>query len=76
MLRVVAAHQIRIVETIYTLEQAKQADEAFITAASIYVLPVGKIDEMQIGNGRTGVITATLRANYLNIARAEFPSLK
>lgn len=75
MLRVAAAHQIRIVETIYTLDQAKQADEAFITAASIYVMPVGRIDDAQIGDGQTGAITSTLRTAYLETARAEFPSL-
>ena len=75
MLRVAAAHQLRIVETIYTLDQAKQADEAFITAASIYVMPVGRIDDAQIGDGQTGAITSTLRTAYLETARAEFPSL-
>ena len=74
MLRVAAAHQLRIVETIYTLDQAKQADEAFITAASIYVMPVGRIDDAQIGDGQTGAITSTLRTAYLETARAEFPS--
>ena len=75
MLRVAAAHQLRIVETVYTLDQAKQADEAFITAASIYVMPVGRIDDAQIGDGQTGAITSTLRTAYLETARAEFPSL-
>ncbi|MEL0207034.1 MAG: aminotransferase class IV, partial [Alphaproteobacteria bacterium] len=37
MLRVAAQHQLQIVETTYTLEQVLAADEAFITAASIYV---------------------------------------
>ena len=75
MLRVAAAYQLCIVETIYTLDQAKQADEAFITAASIYVMPVGRIDYVQIGDGQTGAITSTLRTAYLETARAEFPSL-
>ena len=75
MLRVAAAHQLRIVETVYTLDQAKQADEAFITAASIYVMPVGRIDDAQIGDGQAGAITSTLRTAYLETARAEFPSL-
>ena len=66
MLRVAAAHQLRIVETIYTLDQAKQADEAFITAASIYVMPVGRIDDVQTADGQTGAITSTLRTAYLN----------
>ena len=73
MLRVAAAHQIRIVETIYTLDQAKKADEAFITAASIYVMPVGRIDEAKIGDGQAGAITTALRTAYLETARAEFP---
>jgi branched-subunit amino acid aminotransferase/4-amino-4-deoxychorismate lyase len=38
-------------------------------------MPVGQIDDVQIGDGQTGAITATLRAAYLDIARAEFPSL-
>ena len=59
MLRVAATHQLRIVEDDYTLDQAKQADEAFITAASIYVMPVGRIDDAQIGDGQTGAITST-----------------
>ena len=75
MLRVAAAHQLRIVETIYTLDQAKRADEAFITAASIYVMPVGRIDDVKIGDGQTGSITMALRTAYLEIARAEFPPL-
>lgn len=72
MLRVAAAHQIRIEEGVYTLEQALQADEAFITAASIYVLPVGRIDDLEIGGGVTGPITAALRESYLQVARSEF----
>ena len=74
MLRVAAAHQIRIEEGVYTLEQALQADEAFITAASIYVLPVGRIDDLEIGGGVTGPITAALRESYLQVARSEFPN--
>ena len=40
MLRVAAAHQLRIVETIYTLDQAKQADEAFEQLANYHCPPV------------------------------------
>ena len=47
MLRVAEQHQLQIVETTYTLEQALAADEAFITAASIYVMPVGRIDRSE-----------------------------
>ena len=73
MLRVAEKHQLRVREEMYTLEQALAADEAFITAASIYVLPVGRIDEADIGDGGVGPITAALRSAYLELARREFP---
>ena len=75
MLRVAETHQLKIREENYTLEQALGADEAFITAASIYVLPVGRIDDTQIGEGGVGVVTASLRSAYLELAREEFPTL-
>ena len=74
MLRVAEQHQLQIVETTYTLEQALAADEAFITAASIYVMPVGRIDDTVIGNGKAGPISTALRQSYLELARAEFPA--
>ena len=73
MLRVAETHQLRVREEVYTLEQALAADEAFITAASIYVLPVGRIDDADIGDGGVGPITASLRSAYLELARSEFP---
>ena len=49
-----------------------QADEALITASSIYVLPVSKIDDHVIANGQAGPFTIALRKAYLETARAEF----
>ena len=74
MLRVAEAHQLRIREEFFTLDQALAADEVFITAASIYVLPVGRIDDTEIGDGGVGPMTAALRKSYLELARTEFPS--
>lgn len=75
MLRVAEQHQLKIREETYTLDQALAADEAFITAASIYVLPVGRIDDTEIGDGGVGPVTASLRSAYLELARAEFPKV-
>ena len=74
MLRVAETQQLRIREKFFTLDQALAADEAFITASSIYVLPVGQIDDTKIGDGGAGKMTAVLRSAYLDLARAEFPS--
>ncbi len=58
-------HGIRLVETRFRLEDALQADEAFISGASSYVLPVVQIDDQQIGSGIPGPWFRKLRDIYL-----------
>jgi D-alanine transaminase len=53
----------------FTVDDAKKAREAFITAASTIVLPVVAIDGQAIGDGRPGPISERLRALYLANAR-------
>jgi D-alanine transaminase len=53
----------------FTVEEAKAAKEAFITAASTLVLPVTKIDGHQVGDGRPGPVGLKLRALYEQNAR-------
>lgn len=54
----------------FTVEEAKHAKEAFITAASTFVMPVVRIDGQTIGDGRPGPVAQRLRALYLGAARA------
>jgi D-alanine transaminase len=74
----VAAHaQISIVERRFTREEALQAREAFITAATIGALPVVTIDGKQIGGGKPGPVARRLqelyrRAAALKSGRAHF----
>ncbi len=63
-------HGLRLVEAKFTLEEALTADEAFISGASSYVLPVVTIDQHTIGDGRPGTLTTKLRRLYLDYARA------
>ena len=72
MLRVARQMDLKFVERIYKLDEVLQADEALITASSIYVLPVSKIDEHVIADGQAGRFTVALRRAYLETARAEF----
>jgi D-alanine transaminase len=51
-------------ERTFTVEEAYQAREAFITSASRVVLPVVQIDGRPVGNGAPGLITAALRRDY------------
>ena len=54
----------------FTVDDVKQAREAFITAASTFVMPVVAIDGQTIGDGRPGPVSERLRALYLANARA------
>jgi len=53
----------------FTAEEAKDAAEAMVTAASAFVLPVTRIDGVQLGDGRCGPITRKLRETYIEFAR-------
>ena len=63
-------HGLRLVENRFTLDEALNADEAFISGASSYILPVVKIDDRQISSGKPGDLTRKLRQIYIDHARA------
>ena len=69
VLRFAAEAQFEVEERPFTVEEAKQADEAFATAATIFVMPVVEIDGAAIGTGKPGPITARLRELYIDEMR-------
>jgi D-alanine transaminase len=62
--------QLRIEERPFSANEAECAREAFVSAASAFVLPVVKINGQQIGDGRPGPMTKQLRAAYIDWARS------
>jgi len=64
VLKVLAAHGLRLEERPFTLNEAHLAREAFITSASQIVLPVVKIDGRPIGNGSPGLVATALRQDF------------
>ena len=70
ILALCAAKDLKLIETRFTLEQALNADEAFISGASSYILPVVKIDDRELSGGKPGAITLQLRKIYLEHVRA------
>ncbi|HHK74522.1 MAG TPA: D-amino-acid transaminase, partial [Rhizobiales bacterium] len=52
----------------FTVEQALEADEAFMTSASTLVLPVVEIDGQKIGTGQPGPVTRLMRETYIKTA--------
>lgn len=69
VLALCANHGLDLQEHKFTLEQALNADEAFISGASSYVLPVVKIDQRQISGGKPGKLSRQLRQIYIDYAR-------
>jgi D-alanine transaminase len=63
--------QLRIVERPFSLEEAYQAAEAFITSASSFVMPVVKIDGRSVGRGVPGPVAQRLRQLYMDYANGE-----
>jgi D-alanine transaminase len=58
------ANNIAVSERSFTLDEAKNAREAFITSSSANVLPVVKIDDTTVGSGKVGSVTMQLQALY------------
>lgn len=60
-----------VVEEPFTIEQARNASEAFITSASSFVMPVVNIDGVTLGDGKPGPVVKQLRQIYIETARAQ-----
>jgi D-alanine transaminase len=69
VLRFAEAAQMVVEERPFTLAEAAEADEAFITSASMFVMPVVALDGQPVGTGQPGPVTARLREVYLDEMR-------
>jgi D-alanine transaminase len=65
VLRFAREAQMEVEERDFTIEEAQQADEAFITSASTFVMPVVEIDGTKLGDGTPGKVAPRLREIYL-----------
>lgn len=52
----------------FSVDEAKQAKEAFITAATTVVMPVVEIDGVSVANGHPGSVTLSLREAFFEVA--------
>lgn len=68
VIRAAKAVNLTYIERPFTIEEAKTAQEAFISAATNLVMPVVKIDDTTINKGNPGPITAKLRLIFHEFA--------
>jgi D-alanine transaminase len=59
---------LEIEERGFSVDEAKSAREAFITAATTVVMPVVAIDGAAVANGHPGSITLSLREAFFDVA--------
>ena len=69
VLRFAVEAQMEVEERPFTIAEAQKADEAFITSASAFVMPIVEVDGAAIGTGKPGHIVARLREIYLDEMR-------
>lgn len=70
LFRLAAEHGVKIEERLFTPEEAYAADEAFLTSASQFVMPITEIDGKRVGGGQPGPVTRKLRELFLEEAQA------
>jgi len=71
LLKLAEREKLKFVERSFTVDEAKQAREAFISSATSFVTPVTQIDDVVIGNGKAGSVGLGLRQAYLDYAAGE-----
>jgi D-alanine transaminase len=68
LFRLAAEHKVEIEERLFTPEEAYAADEAFLSSASQFVMPITEIDGHRIGGGQVGPVVRKLRELFLEEA--------
>lgn len=71
ILEIAEKNQLTVEQRLFSIDEALLADEAFISSATTFVLPVTIINDSQIGNGSIGPITQLVRDHYIQNAIAQ-----
>jgi D-alanine transaminase len=69
VLRFAREAQYEVEERPFAVDEAQAADEAFVTSASTFVMPVVEIDGVRLGDGKPGPVARRLREIYIEESR-------
>jgi D-alanine transaminase len=70
VLRLAAENGIEVIERPFTLDEAKQAREAFMTSTTSFIKPITQIDDTVVANGEPGETSRRLLSLYIDFMRA------
>ncbi len=71
LLKLAELEGVRVEQRLFSVEEAYQADEAFLSSATTIVLPIVSIDGKTIGDGKPGKYAALMRKLYIQMALDE-----
>jgi len=71
LMEITKTHGIKVEERLFSIEEALNADEAFMASATVFLLPIIEIDGKPIGSGKPGEMVKKLRALYVEAALKE-----
>ena len=69
MVELLAEAGVTLEERPFSVEEAELAREAFVSSASLFIMPVTSINGKKIGDGKSGPISSALRNAYLDWAK-------
>ena len=69
LLELIKREGYELEERCFSVEEAKNAKEAFLTSSTSYVLPITQLDGKPIGNGHPGILSGKLRQHYMDYMR-------
>jgi D-alanine transaminase len=70
VIRVIEQAGLKFVERPFSVTEAKEAREAFVTSTTAYVTPVVRIDESTVGDGKPGPLARELGRVYRHYVEA------
>ncbi|NNJ74256.1 MAG: D-amino-acid transaminase [Anderseniella sp.] len=71
LMQLCARHNVKLEERLFTVEEALDADEAFLSSATTLVMPIVDIDGTMIGGGQPGPMARKMREAYIAEIKAE-----
>ena len=71
MLSLAQENNISFEERAFTVDEAQNAQEAFMTGSAAFVVPIVEINNHPVGTGKPGELTRKLRRLYTDMALAE-----
>ncbi len=64
LMKIAADAKIKVEERPFSVEEAKGADEAFLTSSTAFLIPIVDIDGNRVGNGEPGPVSRKLLEGY------------